>query len=94
MMRAQVSSDGKKVTLSVCGRLTEEFVPELENCWREARAAQPGAEILVDLQHVSFIDDKGSSLLERMHLGGARFVAAGLMTRAIVNKIIHKEAKL
>jgi len=93
MMRAQVSSDGKKVTVTVCGRLTEEFVPELENCWRNARATQPDAEILVDLQHVSFIDDKGSSLLERMHHGGARFAAAGLMTRAIVNNIIHKEAK-
>ncbi len=92
-MRAQVSSDGNKVTIKVCGRLTEEFVPELENCWRQARAEQPGAEILVDLQHVSFIDDKGSSLLERMHHGGARFAAAGLMIRAIVNHILHKEAK-
>jgi ABC-type transporter Mla MlaB component len=92
MMRAQVSLAGDRVTLKVCGRVAESYVPELENCWREARTDNPGGKILVDLQHVTFIDDKGRSLLERMHRDGATFAAHGALTRAIIENIIRNEA--
>ena len=92
MMKAQVSSVGDRVTLQVCGRLAEGYVPELEKCWRSARTDHPGARILVDIQHVTFIDDGGRTLLERMHRDGATFHAAGLLTRDIINKIIRNEA--
>jgi hypothetical protein len=91
MMRAQVSSIGDRVTLVVSGRLVEKWVPELETCWRVARIDHPGGKILVDLKHVTFIDDKGRSLLERMHRDGATFTAAGLLTRAIIDNIIKNE---
>jgi hypothetical protein len=80
------------VTVKVCGRLTGDCVPELENCWRSTRVEHPSGKILVDLKHVAFIDDKGSSLLERMHRDGATFAAAGLLTRAIIDKITRNEA--
>lgn len=92
MMRAQVNSNGDQVTLKVCGRLAESWVPELESCWQAARIDHPSGKILVDLKHVTFIDDKGRSLLERMHQEGATFAAAGLLTRAIIDKIIRNEA--
>jgi anti-anti-sigma regulatory factor len=92
MMRAQVSSVGDRITLKVCGRLAEGYVPELENCWRSARTDHPNSKILVDLQHVTFIDDRGSSLLERMHRDGATFSGSGLLTRSIIDKIIQNEA--
>jgi hypothetical protein len=92
MMKAQIKSVGDRVTVSVCGRLADLSVPELESCWRSARADHPLGKILVDLQHVTFIDDKGRSLLERMHRDGATFAAAGLLTRAIIEKIIRNEA--
>ena len=87
MMKAQVSSVGDRVTLKVSGRLAEAYVPEVESCWLSTRADHPAGKILVDLQQVTFIDDKGRSLLERMHRDGALFAAAGLLTRDIVNKI-------
>ena len=92
MMKVQVNSVGEKWTLTVSGRLAESCVPELENCWRSTRANHPGGKILVDLKHVTFIDDKGRSLLERMHQDGATFAAAGMLTRAIIEKIIRNEA--
>jgi anti-anti-sigma regulatory factor len=92
MMRAQVSSVGDRVTVKVSGRLAESYVPELESCWRSARTDHPSGKILVDLQHVTFIDDKGRSLLERMHRDGATFSAHGLLTRAIIENIIRSEA--
>ena len=91
-MKAQVSWTGDRVTLEVCGRLAEGWVPELESCWQTARIDHPEGKILVDLNHVTFIDDKGRSLLERMHRDGATFVAAGLLTRAIIDNIIRNGA--
>ena len=82
MMRATISWTGDRVTLKVCGRLAEDWVPELENCWHAARLEHPEGKILVDLKHVTFIDDKGRSLLERMHRDGATFSAHGLLTRS------------
>ena len=92
MMRAQVSSIGDRVTVKVCGRLAEGYVPELETCWRSARTDNPGGRILVDLKHVTFIDDSGRSLLARMHREGATFAAHGPLTRAIIENIIRSEA--
>jgi anti-anti-sigma regulatory factor len=91
-MRAQVTSTADQVTLKVSGRVAEGWVPELETCWQAARINHPGGKILVDLKHVTFIDDKGRSLLERMHRDGATFAATGLLTRAIIDKIIRNEA--
>jgi anti-anti-sigma regulatory factor len=92
MMKAQISLIGDRVILKVCGRLADGWVPELESCWQSARIDHPDSKILVDLQHVTFIDDKGRSLLERMHRDGATFAAAGLLTRAIIDNIIRNEA--
>jgi hypothetical protein len=77
--------------VKVCGRLTNGYVDELETCWRCARTEHPESKISVDLQHVTFIDDKGRSLLERMHRDGTTFAVAGLMTRAIIEKIVRNE---
>lgn len=90
-MRAQLISAGDRVKVEVFGRLAEESVPELRNCWRTARIDHPATKILVDLKHVTFIDDEGRSLLELMHRDGAVFAASGLMIRAIVDKIVGNE---
>jgi len=41
----------------------------------------------VDLTGVTFIDPSGKALLAEMHHQGVWFVAAGLMTQAIVDEI-------
>ena len=89
-MKVQVGLTGDRVRLTVTGRLAESYVSELEKCWRTTRADHAGGRILVDLIHVTFIDDKGRSLLERMHRDGATFAASGLLTRDIVDKIVDK----
>jgi len=87
-----MTSTGDRVTMKISGRLAEGWVSELEACWHTARIEHPAGKILVDLKHVTFIDDKGRSLLERMHRDGATFAVAGLMTRAIIDNIIRNEA--
>ncbi len=85
-MKAQVDECPGAVTLRVCGRLADGWVDELDRCWRDARAAHTGP-IAVDLRCVTFIDHAGEALLSRMHREGATFLAAGLLTREVVNQV-------
>jgi anti-anti-sigma regulatory factor len=89
MMKAQVrESDDHRVTLHVCGRLAAEgWVGELAKCWDAALLKYHGRPIVVDLRDVTFIDHAGERLLESMHRSGATFLAAGLLTQEVVNKI-------
>lgn len=85
-MKAQVEESLGAVTLRVCGRLAEGWVDELDKCWRDARSAHTGP-IAVDLRCVTFIDHSGEALLRRMYGDGATFLAAGLLTREVVNQV-------
>ncbi len=87
MMKAQVEETSGSVTLKVCGRLADGWVHELDQCWRDARTSHPTMPIAVDLRHVTFIDPAGQALLRRMHGDGATFLAAGLLTREVVNQV-------
>jgi len=85
-MKAQVEESLGAVTLRVCGRLADGWVAELDRCWRDARNTHPGP-IAVDLRCVTFIDQAGQALLRRMHRDGATFLAAGLLTQDVVNRV-------
>lgn len=89
-MKAQVDESPGEVTLRVCGRLADGWVDELDKCWRDARATHHGP-IAVDLRCVTFIDHAGEALLRRMYGDGATFLAAGLLTREVVNQVTRSK---
>jgi hypothetical protein len=75
----------------VAGRLAGAFVTELENCWKAARAEQPGRGIAIDLKEVTCIDRTGRRLLQRMHSNGAVFLRAGLAVQDILEQIMEQQ---
>lgn len=79
--------------IRVEGRIAGPWVEELERSWREAAAAQGAARIEVQLAGVSYIDDAGKQLLRKMHQSGTRILAAGCLTRAIVEEVEGTRAK-
>jgi hypothetical protein len=86
MLRITTTADELASSLKLEGRLTSQWISELERCWRDT-PRQTGRELLVDLRSVTYIDAAGKDLLFRMHLGGARFLAAGPMTQGIVDEV-------
>lgn len=68
------------------GRLAGPWVEELERYWNEVRANFDGSLVL-DLTGVSFIEQKGKSLLTRMWRDGAELLASGCCTKSIVDDI-------
>src|SRR5215471_17731416 len=91
MLRITTEKKKAKTILSVEGRLAGVFVPTLEQCWRELKAATPQEKFYIDLCGVSFIDGAGKMLLKEMHRQGVQLMAQGCLNQAIVEEIIGSD---
>jgi hypothetical protein len=87
MLRITVHDSPRTLTFQLEGRLAGPWVRELEACWRSAPASQPEPIVRVDLTGVTFIDAAGKACLVALHRGGAEFVAADCLTKAVVEEI-------
>ncbi len=90
MLRITLQDSSDRLQLQLEGRLAGAWVPELEQCWRAATPSLAGRDLWVDLRGVDCIDDAGRVLLALMHESGARFLARGCMTLAVVEEITRK----
>jgi len=92
MLRITVTETLDGATLSLDGRLAGPWVVELSRCWTELVLVRRRHDVRVRLDEVTFIDETGKALLRRMHERGATLLAAGCMTRAIVDEIVGAAA--
>jgi hypothetical protein len=87
MLRITTETARFERTLRLEGRLAGPWVDELARTWGELRAERDGGSFRVDLDGITFVSPSGKSLLRRIHREGARLVAFGCMTRAIVEDV-------
>ena len=85
MLKITTQTDPTRTIFELEGRLAGAWVQELEDCWRKAVNSDRSVRVMVCA--VTFIDDKGKSLLAEMHQHGAELVAEGCMNSAIVEEI-------
>ena len=90
MMKIQMKELDDQLTLQIEGRLAGAFVPELENCWRAARASQPNRKIAVDLKNVTCVDRAGRYLLQLLHGNGVGFLRAGLAIQDVLEQVMEQ----
>ena len=91
MLRITVESKAGSSGFRLEGKLTGEWVRELERCWISSRESNHQARLRIDLGGVSFVDGKGKALLETMVAEGAELVAhtplMASMARTIVENV-------
>jgi ABC-type transporter Mla MlaB component len=87
MLRVTVKKENSIETWELEGKLSGEWVTELERCWKES-TPQPGTSLQVHLKAVSYIDAAGKQLLTEMHGRGVEIKGCGCMTRAVVEEIV------
>ena len=87
MIRINRISERSTLCLTVEGTLSGAWVDELEKCWLDASPSPDNGKVRVELSGVTFIDDKGRRLLERMLREGAELNATRVMTKAIIEEI-------
>jgi ABC-type transporter Mla MlaB component len=90
MLRITVKKDNTTETWELEGKLSGEWVPELERLWRQ-RTPQSGRSIEIHLKAVSYIDPAGKQLLAEMRQQGAEIKGCGCMVRAFVEEIMGKK---
>ena len=86
MFKVTVSKADNTETWDLEGKLSGEWVMELERYWRE-RQTPPNVPLEVRLKAISYIDAAGKHLLAQMHEAGVGIVGCGCMTRAVVEEI-------
>jgi ABC-type transporter Mla MlaB component len=85
MLRISLERTPRSERLKLEGRLTGPWVHELEQAW--ARISFTALVVEVDLNDVSFIDEDGKVLLNRIWQQGARLLAKGCCTGHIIKEI-------
>src|SRR5271165_2246418 len=89
MLRINVEEKTDFTTFRLEGKLTGDWVTELERCWMRAKHTEPGTRFKVDLNDVSFADEKGKALLESMVSEGAELLANGPMMTSLAQSIVE-----
>jgi outer membrane protein len=87
MLRITTEHRPGKVGLTVEGKLAGQWVPALEQSWKELRDSSSGENLSINLCGVSFIDAAGKALLAEIHRQGGKLVAEGCLNQAIVREI-------
>jgi ABC-type transporter Mla MlaB component len=86
MLKVTIKQADSAETWELEGKLSGEWVKELERCWKE-RSSPAGVPLQVQLKTVSYIDAAGKQLLTEMHGRGVEIKGCGCMTKAVVEEI-------
>ena len=84
-----IDIDANVTIFALEGRLAGPWVAELERCWKTTPVVQGKQGLRVDLTGVTYIDSEGKALLGRMHEKGAELIAAGCLTKCIIEEIMR-----
>jgi ABC-type transporter Mla MlaB component len=89
MLRITIKKDESSEVWELEGKLSGEWVCELDRLWKE-RSPQTGSTE-VHLKAVSYIDPAGKELLAEMRQQGAEIKGCGCMVRAFVEEIMGRK---
>ena len=87
MLRITVQPEPDRIRLMLEGDLAGAWVAELEHSWRATAAIRDGRPLHLDLTGVGHIDRAGRYLLGLLHCNGARLIATGTLTTALVRTL-------
>jgi hypothetical protein len=68
------------------GRLVGVWVDELRTSWKKKPRRQNAVPCVIDLNDVSFIDQKGERLLRALAKKGAQFIASGIYIKYVLQE--------
>lgn len=87
MLRISITENATEMRLVLQGRLTGAWVDELKTSWRAASQLLKGRTCKVDIDQLTFIDQKGNRALRAMSREGARFIANDLHMRSVADEL-------
>ena len=86
MLKITISETPAETRWTLQGRLVGEWVDELRTSWKKKPRRQNAVPCVIDLNDVSFIDEKGERLLRALAKKGAQFVASGIYIKYVLQE--------
>jgi anti-anti-sigma regulatory factor len=90
MLRISALNEQEITRLKLEGKLAHEWVAELRRAWATIVEID-GAQIVIDLRGVSFVDESGHQLLAAMRHSGATLIGGGPLMSALIKEIEDAE---
>ena len=90
MLRITTIDKNRIATFRLEGRLVGDWVGEFERCWINTKNANHKRKLKIDLSDVTFVDEKGEDLLERMFLQGAELHADNPFLSSVIAGIVER----
>ena len=78
------------LTFRLAGTIAGDWAQEFERCWNNAANSSDSPRVIVELQEVTFIDDKGKEILGEMMRCGCQLIAFDVLTKSIVEEIANE----
>ena len=87
MLRVTRSEAAGKVSFKLEGKLAGSWVEVMEQSWKQAVAEGNQNPIVVDLNAITYVDERGTELLRDMHLSGVELSATTCLGKGIVEQV-------
>ena len=76
------------------GQLVGPWVNELRRCWKAKQTKKNWKKCVVDLNDVTFIDNRGERLLRAMSKKGADLASNGMYTKHLLEELKTRKGSL
>lgn len=87
MLRVTRSEAAGKLSFKLEGKLAGSWVEVMQESWKQAVAEGNQSPIVVDLNAIAYIDERGTELLREMHLSGVELSATTCLGKGIVEQV-------
>ncbi|HEX3472775.1 MAG TPA: hypothetical protein VHT28_16455 [Silvibacterium sp.] len=86
MLKITISETRAEMRWILQGRLAGVWVDELRTSWKKKPRSQNATPYVIDLNDVTFIDQRGERLLRAMSKRGVQFIATGIYIKYVLQQ--------
>jgi hypothetical protein len=90
MFRISTIDTRLKRRLVVEGKLSDPWVDELRQTWRNAKLDLDGRTLVIDLSSLTVISREGEDTIFDLMKQGAKFSCGGVLTRHVLKRLAEK----
>ena len=90
MLKISLVDSARQRRVIVEGRLMAPWTTELRNACQDARADLRGRELVIEMKHVTTINQEGENVILELINGGIRFRCHGVFTKHVVKELTRR----
>jgi hypothetical protein len=88
VLKISVEPANETVTMKLEGKIVGPWISECDRAWNGLQETQGSRKLRLDLRNVTFVDDRGTALLRRIHrMSGAEVLADSPLTQYFAERI-------